>query len=200
MDVLVIEIPFDSDVYFRVGGRLVKRPPCGVTVPGLGQPALAGMPSELLSGVGRGTVSIAPGNIERSGQTTGAIERPSSMRLCRPSFEGRPLNIVGAPCARGYARRMQRTSTTLTATGTAHDMQCAFEEEQAGVDHSVDVIDPAFRPRMDSRVTGGWRMAVRYPAGSSVSISWAATWCRLSRATTPMGGPRRSPSASRTRR
>jgi hypothetical protein len=57
----------------------------------------------------------------------------------------------------------------------APDMRRAIEEELAGVNHSIDVINPAFIPGTDSRVTCGRRMAWRYSAGSSVSISWAAT-------------------------
>jgi hypothetical protein len=54
-------------------------------------------------------------------------------------------------------------------------MRRAIEEELAGVNHSIDVINPAVIPGTDSRVTCGRRMAWRYSAGSSVSISWAAT-------------------------
>lgn len=34
----------------------------------------------------------------------------------------------------------------MTVTCTAHGIQRAIEEELAGVDHSIDVIDPAFAP------------------------------------------------------
>jgi arginase family enzyme len=34
----------------------------------------------------------------------------------------------------------------VTVTCTAHGTQRAIEEELAGVDHSIDVIDPAFAP------------------------------------------------------
>ncbi len=72
VDVSVIEIPFDAGVTFESAGvwsnarRAVSVCLCRYS------PALHVKPSEVLSCVGRGDVSIGPGNIERSYE---AVER-----------------------------------------------------------------------------------------------------------------------------
>jgi agmatinase len=66
VDVSVIEIPFDAGVTSESGGGLANaRRAVSVRLRRY-SPALHVKPSEVLSCVGRGDVSIVPGNIERS--------------------------------------------------------------------------------------------------------------------------------------
>lgn len=135
-----LKISFDAGVAFESAGRLVKRQPRGAGAPAPVQPGAPRQAVRVLSCAGRSDVSIVPGNIERNCE---AIERLPGAAGRRggdsaPSLR-RPLGIVGTPRACGLAHRCKGTSTTLSVTDTANEMQRAFEEELADVDDGLEI-------------------------------------------------------------